>query len=96
MRYQVKGIYIKTTEALLLRAHNTGVGSGRLLQPLQPETKARWWTSMVEKGDVREAQRGAEELRKQESCTSAGCLCKKRGKQLYISRRLRGVPKRAR
>ena len=50
---------------------------------------------MVKKGDAREALRGAEEPRKQEPCTCAGCLCKKCRKQLYISRRLRGVPKRA-
>lgn len=66
MRYPVKEICIRATEALLLRAHNAGGGSGRLLQPLQPETKVRLWTSTVEKGNVREALRGAEGPWKQE------------------------------
>lgn len=65
VRYPVKEICIRTTEALLLRAHIAEGESGRLLPaqwPLQQETKVRWWTSTVERGDVREALRGAEEL----------------------------------
>lgn len=99
VRYPVKEICIRTTEALLLRAHVAEGNSGRLLPaqwPLQRETKVRWWTSTVERGDIREALRGAERLWKQEPCASAGCLCKKRREQLYIWRRLRGVPKTAR